>query len=473
MACTDIHQVTSCQGFLSTERQFLLGPQSMKLSRTPWMAVLLSLISVALIQGQAVSPDDATGPVEYLAKLESPGGALEFRIRIDSQQQPARAWIVNGQEVLPIPEYRIDSQTGTGTFDFPHYDSSIVWARSPGQPVGHPESYLTGTWRKRTAGSDAWIEMPFTARPLYPSAGESDADGDDDDDDDKDSDGAVGSEAVDVSGRWAVDFSGDDHPAVGIFSSSGDSVQGTFLTTTGDYRYLAGTLRGRELTLSCFDGAHAFLFRATADDSGALAGDFWSGTRWHEQWTAVRDDQAALPDPLGLTTWDETVRLEDLKFPDIDGQMHSLDEEQFAGRARVLHLFGTWCPNCDDAGKFMAELHQQYASEGLAVTGLAFELTDDAGRNGRQVRRYIDRHSKKYPVLVAGLADKAAATVAFRGLDRVRSFPTTVFMDRQGTVRAIYTGFSGPATGAEHERLKATFHRIIREILDEEEGAGR
>jgi hypothetical protein len=35
-------------------------------------------------------------------------------------------------------------------------------------------------------------------------------------------------------------------------------------------------------------------------------------------------------------------------------------------------------------------------------------------------------------------------------------------------VRAIHTGFAGPATGAEHEKLREDFERLIEELLEGE-----
>ena len=47
-----------------------------------------------------------------------------------------------------------------------------------------------------------------------------------------------------ISGRWSVLFrdSGDSTLAVGEFTQTGSRVKGTFLTTTGDYRFLEGTV---------------------------------------------------------------------------------------------------------------------------------------------------------------------------------------------------------------------------------------
>ena len=82
-------------------------------------------------------------------------------------------------------------------------------------------------------------------------------------------------------------------------------------------------------------------------------------------------------------------------------------------------------------------------------------------RDAGQVREYLDRHKASYPVLIAGLADKAKASKALPLLDRVRSYPTTIFVDSKGEIRGVHTGFTGPATGKEYEALKKKFEDLI------------
>ena len=78
------------------------------------------------------------------------------------------------------------------------------------------------------------------------------------------------------------------------------------------------------------------------------------------------------------------------------------------------------------------------------------------------------RHKIEYPLLIAGLSDKKAATRSLPILDRVRAFPTTIFLHRSGRIRAIHTGFTGPATGGAYRKLQHEFESIIEELLEEE-----
>ncbi|HRH67762.1 MAG TPA: TlpA family protein disulfide reductase, partial [Bacteroidia bacterium] len=86
-----------------------------------------------------------------------------------------------------------------------------------------------------------------------------------------------------LTGRWQAFFDDQDPESkmsVAIFQQTGNRLTGTFLTTTGDYRYLEGEVSGNRLALSAFDGSHAFLFTATILDDGSMIGDFFSGSHY-------------------------------------------------------------------------------------------------------------------------------------------------------------------------------------------------
>ena len=378
----------------------------------------------------------ATLASRYVAELETEAGALPFILHVED----GVVSIENGPE-------RIEIAGGTITrdrmkLDFPHYASTITatWDRSL-------EEYV-GTWTKRRDEGERAI-VPFRARPSTAPRFATES-----------------REAEKFVGRWRVEFAGDDDPALAEFSQVGDEIVGTIITTTGDYRYLAGGATRSTLRLSCFDGAHAFLFVLELGADDRLDGVFWSGNWWHTRLAAERDATFTLPDPFALTEWNAAVRLEDLSFPGLDGIERNLASPEVAGKARIIQVFGSWCPNCHDASNYLRELHERFGEEGLSIVGLAFEITGDFETDRLQVERSIERHETPYPILIAGTADKVRATEQLRALTFVKSYPTTIFLTGAGEVRAIYTGFSGPATGRAHEELKRSFERLTRELLE-------
>lgn len=272
-----------------------------------------------------------------------------------------------------------------------------------------------------------------------------------------------------ASGRYRVTFaSSPDDPAVGLFTINDDgTATGTFLTTTGDYRYLAGNAAGDTLKLSTFDGAHAFLFHAEKQADGSLKGDFWSGNWYHDTWTAQPDPDFRLPDPFAQTKYQgDAGSLERLDFLDLDGTPTLVGTVAPHGSPRVVEVFGSWCPNCHDATRLLVELNNTYKERGLVVLGLAFEHSNDPAQATAAVRTYATDLGVNYPLLIAGLSDKDKASEALPVLDRVRSFPTTLFIDADGTVRAVHSGFSGPATGDAHTELRAEWVAHIEAMLD-------
>ena len=72
-----------------------------------------------------------------------------------------------------------------------------------------------------------------------------------------------------------------------------------------------------------------------------------------------------------------SIQPAELRFPDLNGNVRNIIGEAEEGQALILELFGSWCPNCHDAGKYLAEVSEKYHDRGLRVIGLAFELTGD------------------------------------------------------------------------------------------------
>ena len=272
-----------------------------------------------------------------------------------------------------------------------------------------------------------------------------------------------------INGSWSVSFSPgtkDSSTAIGEFRQRGGIVEGTFLTPTGDFRFLEGVVSGDSVMLSAFDGSHAYLFRAKVMGD-SISGMFWSGTHWKEPWTAARNENAQLPDSRSLTFLKPGHDRLTFSFPDLSGNLVSLEDERFQNKVVIVQIMGSWCPNCMDESAYLAQLFNKHHSNGLEIVALAFERK--AGEPGalENLERMRDHFSIKYPILLAGNASKKEAAEKLPMLNHVMAFPTTVILDRGGKVRHIHTGFMGPGTGIHYQQFVVEMETLLTELLNE------
>ena len=52
-------------------------------------------------------------------------------------------------------------------------------------------------------------------------------------------------------------------------------------------------------------------------------------------------------------------------------------------------------------------------------------------------------------------------------LNKVVAFPTTIFIGKDGKVKKIHTGFSGPGTGIYYDQFIQHFNETVNELLSE------
>ena len=408
---------------------------------------LLRMLPMIAMLGLASCSRTDGGPRDgvWRAVLQVPGGELPFSIEFTHEKGGRVAYLVNGPDRTRIDEIAVND--GAVTLRMPGFNNRID-AKLEGDT-------LSGTLLMvKPKGKDQTI--PFRARSgdafrFSPGA-----------------DGPAEPGAPDVTGRWAVTFAdgGKNSPAIGEFKQQGRTVTGTFLTPTGDHRFLAGEIRGRELRLSKFDGGHVFLYHATVGEDGSLAGKFWSGIAFEDSFTARRDEDASLGDADQATKLVSGDRF-DFRFPDLSGANVSLRDQFFKGKVVVVALAGSWCPNCHDEAQLLVDLYNRKRAQGLEVVSLMFEQFGDFGRAAEATYRFRDSYGIEYTTLIAGISDKDDAASRLPQLNGVFAFPTTIFIDRGGKVRKIHTGFSGPATGEHYTKLVGDFERTVDLLLAE------
>jgi thiol-disulfide isomerase/thioredoxin len=274
-----------------------------------------------------------------------------------------------------------------------------------------------------------------------------------------------------IEGKWEVDFSPnseDNSKAIGLFKEEAfNTIKGTFLTESGDYRYLSGDIKGNNFNLSCFDGSHAFVFNGEIKNDSIVNGNFYSGVHWHEPWVAKRNNKFELHNPDSLTFLKPGFTKVDFSFKNLEGKQISLSDEKFKNKVVIIQIMGSWCPNCMDETKFLSAFYDEYKPKGLEVIGLAFERTDDFAKAVSNVQRLKTRFDANYEFLITMKTGAQQASEALPMLSKVMAFPTTIYIDKKGIVRKIYTGFYGPATGEAYTKYVAETTHFVEKLLSE------
>lgn len=277
------------------------------------------------------------------------------------------------------------------------------------------------------------------------------------------------------AGKWETHFNvgtNKAYNAIGLFSIANcwDKIYGTFLTETGDYRYLSGNVNNQDSTmeLSCFDGSHAFLFKAKLNANGKMDGHFYSGAHGYEQWEAIKNEQYDLRNADSLTYLKPSFSKIDFTFPDLIGKNISLTDSAFKNKVVIVQIMGSWCPNCIDETKYLNTLYNTKKNKGLEIIALAYERTKDMPKAIANVDRLKKRLNFNYTTLIAATSsDKNEAAKTLPMINHILSYPTTIYIDKKGVVRKIYTGFNGPATGAYYTTFVNETEAFINKLLAE------
>lgn len=404
------------------------------LSRT---IAFLALLTMAACGSKGPDPLK-NGPWRGVIRIQ--GVDMPFNFTVDSTASGLTVSLRNAEEQLMLDEVRTEGDTVVMVM---HIFDSELRARVEGDSM---RGFFVKNYEKN-------YRLPFRAAAGQEFRFE----------------GADKQPTTDFNGTWATTFTNesDTTAAVGIFHQTGSMVTGTFLTATGDYRFLEGNVVNGVMNLSVLDGNHIFLFTAEKTSENTLSGTYRSGRAWMQSWTATRDEHASLPDANSLTALKDGMDTFPFSFPDEDSTMVSSADTRFAGKPLIIQIMGTWCPNCMDETRFLANWYEKNKDRGIAVAGLAFESGDDFSYAAGRVRKMRQKTGVSYPVLIAGNKDKKKAAAALPMLREVVAFPTTIFVGKDGKVKKIHTGFNGPGTGVHYERFIEEFNATVDGLVKE------
>ncbi|MFC2117902.1 peroxiredoxin family protein [Bacteroidota bacterium] len=405
---------------------------------------LIGIISLVLVFSCSTDkfPEQGTWRGALQIGDEDSPEEIAFNFEITGETQENISIIIrNAGEKINVNSIRITSDSLF--FKMPVFDSEFRLKIKSGR--------LEGRWYNYANGEDYYIQFIANhgTNERYPV--ETDAE-------------------YNISGKWETIFGSDSKrssKAIGEFKQDGNIVTGTFITETGDYRFLEGIISGNKMTLSCFDGAHSFLFTANILEDNLMEGMFKPGKRGGQEWRAIRNENATIGDPYSLTYLKEGYDNFEFSFPDEDGINVSLNDERYLNKVVIVQIMGSWCPNCMDETVFLSELYEKYHDQGLEIIGLAYEKAKETEQIWKNIKRLKNFSGAKYPFLYAGTSNKKQAAETLPMLNHILSFPTTIYIDKKGEIQKIFTGFMGPGTGEHYETHLKEINELLEDLLSE------
>ena len=402
-------------------------------------SALLAVTVVLLACGRADSPPLGT----YRAVVSMEGGDLPFGLELAREDGAPVGYLINGPQRVRATDVQFEGDRLA--VKMPGYQNRIEATYTDGRLEGtlfilRPRG-IVREFRLVAMPGETWRFFP------KPDAA-----------------------PMDFSGRWALTFreeSGKESPAIAELTQQGHVVTGTILRPSGDDRYIAGEARGDTLFLSRFDGGSAYLYLARLRSNGVLSGDQYTAGGSHDSFTGRRDPNAKLDNPADRTALKPGVDRLEFSFPDVDGDLHRFPDERYAGKVVLVTVGGSWCPNCHDEAVFLKELLASRQARGLEVIQLMFERTTDFAGSAKAAGDFIRQFEIPYPVLIAGVVTDDDVLKKLPQVAAFKAYPTMFAIDRKGVVRAIHTGFSGPATGQHYEEQSRELTKLVDGLLDE------
>jgi thiol-disulfide isomerase/thioredoxin len=411
----------------------------MSISRAIAPAALWIGVAIAS-SALASSPDSISG--RWDATVTIRGADIPFRIDFAGEGKNFTGSLFNGD--VPITPTSAKFEDGSITLTFDQLPMTITAVSKDGQLDGRIEGKAADR-----GGS------PFHAKRYSPAA-------------------ATASTVPDIAGVWEL-----AHETVKgekawrfIVRQSGPDIAAAILRVDGDTGSLTGRWQDGKFFLSHFDGTRPALMEITPAADGSLIIEQKTGREG--KLTAFRMDQArakGVPEPADFATHTTAKDPDEpfaFRFPDVNGKVWSIDDAKFKGKALIINITGTWCPNCHDEAPYLEQLYKKYHDRGLEIVALDFEEPEQQADLSRE-RAFVKKYGIEYTYLIAGapgeLKDKVTQLV------NLNTWPATIFIGRDGRIKGVHAGFAGPASGDFYHQLDQEYTSTIERLLSEHSDA--
>ncbi len=307
---------------------------------------------------------------------------------------------------------------------------------------------------------------------------------------------SIAVKAPSIAGAWEIPLASPSSKGENAFrfivDQRGAEVAASILRIDGDTGAYSGVYKDGQWVLSHFDGSRPGVIVVKPAADGTLE-IHQAGQRVQSANPQTANNYETAPDgryasklvayrphvarakglappsnPLAHTTTRDPNEKFTFAFPDLAGKTVANDDADHQGNVVLAIVTGTWCPNCHDEAQYLIQLDQQYRDKGLRIVALNFEEVEQQ-ESLKRARAFVNQYGVKYPYLQAGAPEEMWEKVP--QLVNLNTWPATVFVGRDGTVRAVHAGFASPATGAVYAQQDKEFRSRIEQLLAEKSPA--
>jgi thiol-disulfide isomerase/thioredoxin len=263
-------------------------------------------------------------------------------------------------------------------------------------------------------------------------------------------------------GEWEVHTKAATPGSQLLLQQSGADLKGTILRVDGDVGTLVGRVDGTHFRISHFSGDRAVLLEGTLLADGTL--DLTQGnSKMTAYRPAVARSRNLLPpeDPSMFARAKDPAAKFHFSFPDVNGK--TVTDDDFAGKPYIVTVTGSWCPNCRDEAPFLGDLYKSYHAAGLGIVGFCFEYSDDP--TYAPLKAFVRKYGIAYPMLLAGDPGKVKLGDVVPQVEHIGAYPTSIYIGRDGRIKAVHTGFPSIGAGEELTRVKKEVKDIVEQML--------
>ncbi len=139
----------------------------------------------------------------------------------------------------------------------------------------------------------------------------------------------------------------------------------------------------------------------------------------------------------------------DYNFANINGGQ--ITSDQSVGKVTVVDLWATWCPPCREGIPHFIELKKNFQNRNVEVIGISMDDTDNPSAAVDTVKSFAIDSGINYTL---GMGTEAIK----KQIPGKVLLPTTLFIDRTGTVRYVAQGYH------DYDQLAAITERLASEV---------